>query len=785
MIKKTKEDENQTFLFRNPKIEKDDDINASFEEIKKFKNGTDFFYYYTQKYQHNDFFTAKEKMMKNCHLVYKYKKNQYYIGKSYDYQIITEDDKNHIFTVKYFFKKTDIINCGSLKANVFEHLKLQAPKAIVHGILESQINNSSISGIIKNYMKTFINIFDISAKTKLLYRSCQSGKTAIIINLIKNRKNKTIFFTDNFINQKNQLISRLSKITKFKIISLSGNKKMTDDNINEYLDSDIIIACTNSTQRKNVLKILEKTNEKYDIYIDEIDSRFKVFTDTDDTDNNFYQFLLDCSKVIKIGTITATPKKLFEYFSKNHYKLSLYHQESTFEIDNYHKLEDLNFCSLETIKIDRNDAKIFYPSNRSTYHHLLTRNTLFDNYNCDAVIVNNNYGLKIHFKEKINRNIQKEDKESIKNEGEKINIKTLIETNNEVKELLIKILDEKNIKIDQELNKMLNDNIIISRDDIIDDIIKNQTLELSELLPLIIKYYNLNDKKVGLTGKSCLGRGITINSPYFMITDAIFDYKKLDNLCNLYQLIGRLCGNFLQWNNYEKINIFCNEDLKTAMLTIEDIACNFYYKHKNETENHLENYKKMFGEKIIYFKNNEYDIIVEKFKNSNLEELQKDINKFIKESVPYYDEYHFKQREFDLNGFIIEKYDSKNKSKKSCEDIKDVLDKLVITNHLNRLKDIGHSHRVYYCYEDLNDNKTLCAYYKYVQKKSDNFIKENIVEEIIDDEVDDLTNRFNNLRIDYTKMKINDLKKLCKEKGIKGYSKFGKKELIKKLEEQK
>ena len=736
MIKKSKEDKNETFLFRNPETEDDDSRNLSFEEIKKLSNGKTFEYYYTQAYTHNGFFTMKEKMMKNCHLVYKYKKNQYYIGKSFDYQIIKEDDKNHIFTVKYFFKKTDIIKCGSTKASIFDHLNLPVPKAIVHGILESKINNSGVLGVIKDYLKTFISIFDNSAKTKLLYRGCQSGKTSIIINLMKNRKNKTIFYTDNFLNQKNQLISRLSKTTNFKIMSLSGNKKMNDDNINNYLESDIIIACTNSTQRKNILKILEKTNEKYDIYIDEIDSRLTVFTT-----NDFYNFLLNCSKVIKIGLLTATPKKLFEYFNKKQYKLSLYHQESTFDINKYHKLEDLNFVSLENIKIVRKDAKIFYPSSNYIYDHLLTRNSLFDNYNCDAVITNNTYGLKIHFKEKINKNIDKDDKEAQKNEGDKIDIAELLK-NNDVKELLIKILDEKNIKIDEELNKMLNDNIIISRDYILKEIIKKQELELSEQLPLIIKYYNLNDKRVGLTGKNCLGRGITIQSPYFMITDAIFDYKiTKKQLSNMYQLIGRLNGNFLQWNNYEKINIFCNEDFKTAMLSMEDIACNFFYKYKDETENHLENYKKMFGEKIINFKNNEYDIIVEKFENSNLKELQKDINKFIKENVPYYDKYDFKKRDFDLNGFLIEKYDPKNKSKKSCEDIKDVLDKLVITNHLNRLKDIGHSHRVYYCYEDINDTKTLCAYYKYVQKKPDNFIKVSENEE----DIEEITKRMGNL----------------------------------------
>ena len=37
--------------------------------------------------------------------------------------------------------------------------------------------------------------------------------------------------------------------------------------------------------------------------------------------------------------------------------------------------------------------------------------------------------------------------------------------------------------------------------------------------------------------------------------------------------------------------------------------------------------------------------------------------------------------------------------------------------------------------------------------------------------------------INYSKMKVGELKKLCKERGIKGYSKLKKKQLIEKLQE--
>lgn len=722
-----KSEKREIFLFRNPKNGDDDERNHSFKYIKNIKENEEFFYYYTQNYNKKGTYdSAKEKMKNNCHLVYKYNNKQHYIGKSYDYQIIKEDDKKQIFTVKYYFKKQLIINCGKLKKHVFQKLNLPIPESIVEGILESKLNKKGITEYIKDYLKSFMYIFDESAKTQLLYRSCQSSKTEYIINLIKNRKNKVIFFVDNSLNQKDQLFSRLNNTTDFTIKSLSGNKKMDDDNIKDYLNSDVIIACTNKIQRKNILKILNKADHKYDLYIDEVDSRLTVFKD-----NDFFSKILNCDKIYKIGTITATPKRFFEFFKEKEFKLSLYNQKYTYDVDKYHKLENLNFFSLENIKILKNNAKIFYPSGNQNFQHLATRDKLFDEYNCNAVIINNTHKLKIHFKETAIKNISKDNKELIKNEGTKIVIEEILKNQN-VKELLIKILEEKNIiNINKIFNERLQDNLLISKNEIIDEIIQKykDKLELSEKLPLIMEYYKLDNQRVGLTGKQCLGRGITIQSPYFMITDAIFDYKKIPNYCNMYQLFGRLNGNFLKWDNYTKINIFCSEKLKTTMLAMEDISCNFYYKYKDNNDMHLENYKKMLCEKLIIHKNNEFDFSIEFFRSNNgdLNQLKNDIKLFIRENIPYYNNYKFHKRDYDENNFIVEGYDTKNKSKKSCEDIINLFNNQTISSHLNNLKTRGHCHRVYFCYEDINNPKTLCAYYKYVEKKK--------VEEVDDDDI--------------------------------------------------
>jgi hypothetical protein len=772
------------FLFRDLNIETENDaLNIKFKDLNKLKPGDKFHYYYSQDYTvKGTYNNAKDKMKRNCNLVIlpKKGKKRLFYGKSYEYEIIKEDDINNYFQVKYYFEIPKEIITFKNKVEIFKILNLPIPGDIVTGIIEVKVNE--FTNYAQNIMKQLIYIFDVSSKVLLLCKNCQKSKTQYIIDLILNRKNKTIFFVDNYLNQKDQLMSRLAKLNNTTIKSLSGEGKLTDENLEEYLKCDIIIACSNKTQVLNVDKILNKSNEKFDIYIDEIDSRLNTFTK-----NNFLKNQINNKNVYKIGLITATPLKLFNHFEENNLKLGLYQLKiNNEEEEKYHKIENTNYKTLKDIKEFKTNAKIFHPSGHTVNSHEDTMKKMIENYKCDAVIVMNKNGFNL-FKNKKN---EKDEYESTVINKKKI--KEML-NNEKIQKLLIKILKEKNIDMLSSLRDNIKSGIIEYKDEShaeIDYIKNKHNFELSELLPLVIHYFNLEDRRVGITGKSCIGRGITINSPHFMITDAIFEYTKVNykNISNYYQICGRICGLFNKWKNYNKINFYSNIKFREQMLAIEKVTSEYVFRFLEEIDNHKFNYVNMLGDNIITENNDKYIYHFRKYVGE-IDDIKQEINDFVGKYVPDHDKYHFKEREI-LDGFIIEKYDSNNKSKKSCKDIVKIKNTQNIQSHLGTKKAlIKGSHRVYFCYEDINDKKTLCAYYKFAILKSslkndnlnnltNNIERLNLEPEIIEEIIDIIPVVEDIEEINYKKMKVVDLKKLCKKRKIKGYSKLKKQQLL-------
>jgi len=774
-----------TFLFRDLNFETENDaLNIKFKDLNKLKPGDKFHYYYSQDYKKKGTYNnAKEKMKRNCNLVILPKKSEkrLFYGKSYEYEIIKEDDINNYFQVKYYFEIPKEIITFKNKIEIFKILNLPIPGDIVTGIIEVKVNE--FTNYTKNIMKQLIYIFDVSSKVLLLCKNCQKSKTQYIIDLILNRKNKTIFFVDNYLNQKDQLMSRLANLNNTTIKSLSGEDKLTDENLEEYLKCDIIIACSNKTQVLNVDKILNKSNEKFDIYIDEIDSRLNTFTN-----NNFLKNQINNENVYKIGLITATPLKLFNYFEKNKLKLGLYQLKiNNEEEEKYHKIENTIFKTLEDIKEFKTNAKIFHPSGHTVASHNETMLKMIKKYKCDAVIVMNKDGFNLFEYNNIDQPTPI-DKKKIK---EMLN-------NEKIQKLSIKILKEKKIDILSSFRDNMKSGIIEFENESqaeIDYIKNKHNFELSELLPLVINYFNLEDRRVGITGKSCIGRGITINSPHFMLTDAIFEYKKVNykNISNYYQICGRICGLFNKWENYNKINFYSDKKFREQMLAIEKVTSEYVFRFMEEIDNHKFNYIDMLGDNITRENNDKYNFFIRKY-TGEINDIKQEINDFVGKYVPNHDKYNFKKREI-LDGFIIEKYDSNNKGKKSNKDIKNKIYTENIQINLGVKEDlIKGSHRVYFCYEDINDNKTLCAYYKFAMLKTieNNNIVENQSTEIIEDIVDLYIEPIENNNtviiedniylpiepINYKKMKVVDLKNLCKTRKIKKCSGLRKQQLI-------
>ena len=94
---------------------------------------------------------------------------------------------------------------------------------------------------------------------------------------------------------------------------------------------------------------------------------------------------------------------------------------------------------------------------------------------------------------------------------------------------------------------------------------------LSDRINYMYDNMNMYDKKFAIVGYNRLGRGITIQSNGMFITHAIFPTIP-QNKASIYQLAGRLCGNYKQYKGFKKPTIFCTEYFDDVAYELENVA---------------------------------------------------------------------------------------------------------------------------------------------------------------------------------------------------------------------
>ena len=375
-------------------------------------------------------------------------------------------------------------------------------------------------------------------KLLLICKPCQSGKTSLVIEDIKKLIQLTsddmkdndisIIFCDNSLLQTEQLRERIEKENiNAVIISSKSDTRTWKDLFLEILEGvKVFICCSNMTQINNINMLLNNfetkknkltENHKFNFFIDEVDKTFAGFN---------FDNIINWEKnelIKKITVITATPEQFLRKIKR---KVPILPLEFSYEQNKYHKIEESNIKYIEesdfSIKsiLDKHnfsdDCFLFCPGSIKRTSHKNIMKELND-YNFNVLVINSDGIILYYYNDK-----------------------------------------EKEVPLEELI-----------------DPITQQRCELSKWIAKIYHNdsYNLKNNKFAITGNLSIGRGITISSPQLMLTHAIIP-NNVSNMSNLYQLVGRICGNMKEWANYNKPIVFGTKNTLTKVIEYQNKVIN-------------------------------------------------------------------------------------------------------------------------------------------------------------------------------------------------------------------
>jgi hypothetical protein len=370
-------------------------------------------------------------------------------------------------------------------------------------------NSNKINPLMSKLVTLYVN----NKCYMLLRRPCQSGKTFCVIELIKKTNVINVVFCDNSLLQINQTKLRMQHngLKCIEISSKSKNKKIKS--IVEAIKNDninVVLACGNYTQMKKIEHVIKQLDRNFMIWIDEAD---KVTCCEMSMYSVFEYRTMD--NVKQITFVTATPQKLYSMFDpivdiskKPISKNYQYIKES--HIIAHKQNKNLPEFVENILKDNLNKSKkgqVWFVPAKAWKKHHYGMADLLIQYGFTVMIINSD-GLTIKS-------------------------------------------HDKNKKYDKVTN------------------LSNK--KLSDIISDIYQKHKLNKEKVAITGKICIGRGITISSPNMVITHAILGHNKMEKN-TLYQLAGRICGNTKNFPLYKRPIIHCTKAIKENMLKYEGIA---------------------------------------------------------------------------------------------------------------------------------------------------------------------------------------------------------------------
>lgn len=396
---------------------------------------------------------------------------------------------------------------------------------------------------------------------RIIVKPCQSGKTFTKLTEIKRlisvdeegSRAIHLIFTDNSILQTIQLKERITPFLvdgegeefieekKFVVIAFSSKSSRCSkpEALVPFLKKEktkIIISCANRT-RFNDMDILVNSLEscRFYIWIDEADKSIS---------NQFSIMInewLTLEQVKKMTFITATPEELLKAYGdiemiplRQAYDRELYHRfvDSDIRIVELEKAEKAEKSDdgedkdvesdaivnskavqyarqiLSDIGGAESDSKWFIPANHRMDTHDEMAFMLLEEFGFTVVVVNGNGKL-----------------------------------------LYLPMLDEP-VKIDE---------------------IIDTSSEVSKWLAELYMEFVPSSTPFALTGKLCLGRGITLSSPDLIFTHAIFP-PVLTGRSSSYQLAGRMSGNMKRWEGYRPPVIYCTVKFYECIVAMEEAA---------------------------------------------------------------------------------------------------------------------------------------------------------------------------------------------------------------------
>lgn len=390
---------------------------------------------------------------------------------------------------------------------------------------------------------------------RIIVKPCQSGKTFTKLTEIKRlisveeegSKAIHLIFTDNSILQTIQLKERITPFLvageedefieekRFVVIAFSSKSSRCSkpESLVPFLKKDktkIIISCANRT-RFNDMDILVRTLEscRFYVWIDEADKSIS---------NQFSIMInewLELEQVKKMTFITATPEELLKMYGD----IEMIPLRQAYDRDIYHRFVDSDIRIVELEKVEKADEEV----------------------EIEETVINSK---AVQYARQLLNSVDSIDEDS----------KWFIPANHRMDthdEMAFMLLEEFGFTV-----VVVNGNgkllylPMVEEPIKIDEIIDTSS-EVSKWLAELHKEFVPSSTPFALTGKLCLGRGITLSSPDLIFTHSIFP-PVLTGRSSSYQLAGRMSGNMKGWKGYKPPVIYCTLKFYECIVAMEEAA---------------------------------------------------------------------------------------------------------------------------------------------------------------------------------------------------------------------
>lgn len=355
----------------------------------------------------------------------------------------------------------------------------------------------------------------------LLAKPCQSGKTFELLSktvklIESNPSTIHLILTDNSLLQLEQIHKRILSETGYPTIVLNSDNNISTKNIERAICKSkikYIVLCTNSTQMKKIDKLIK------DMLTTKIPfckgKLFYIWVDEGDkideiANVDMLDYWSNHRNVQQLCYITATPYSLIVRYDK----LKVMKVKSIYNKKTYSKWSDCNVTTMKERSRPRSFIEDVFEIKEPKVGHIwfIAASHLCDEQNRIARLLNNYdmYVLTINTYGEILRTP----------DGDEINL--------------------------------------------------GGYGPLSDRISSLYKRYQLRDKIFAINGYNRIGRGITIQSEGVLISHAIFASTP-SSKASIYQLAGRICGNYKQYKKYKRPYVYCTKHFDKVAYESEDI----------------------------------------------------------------------------------------------------------------------------------------------------------------------------------------------------------------------